>query len=177
MGNKLSIIVVIYYIAVKQTFDCNHILKEKGIMSRIKLFVLSLLLVSFLFCTLGTSSYAQEPTLQGPTLGGPLKLTPLEPVDPRLNPDIYSYQVFRATPHGVVFILKGNKLGERDNILCVNRPIAIDDYEIENILVANRYGFATAEIIVPDVSLNDALYMQALDARKCKISNVTEFLF
>ena len=175
MGNKLSIETVIYNIAVELTFDCNLIFKEKGKMSRVKYIVLSLVLVAFVFCMTADSSHAQKPTLQGPTLGGPLKLTPLEPVDPSFEPDTYFYEVFRATPGGIVFILKGYQLGERDNLLCVDRPIGIEDYEIENILVANRYGYATAEIVVPDDRFRSTLYMQALDARKCKISRITEF--
>ncbi len=203
MGNKLNIIAVIYYIAVKQTFDCNHILKEKGIMSRVKLFVVSLFLFSFMLCMLGVPTQAQigpggdmpgaggntigaggnTPGAGGNTIGaggdgpsdGLLTLTPLVPIGPRNSVNVY--EVFNATPGGEVFIIRGFEEGERSNLICLMINLDIIDFELENILVADELGYASSTINVRRIGPRNAetLYMQAIDLEECTKSNLTEY--
>lgn len=172
-------------------------------MSRVKLFVLSLLLVSFALCTFGVSSNAQiGPGGDMPVAGGnmpsngPDRIGPggdrpsdspkglngilegprplvLTPVEP-LGLFLFYYEVFNATPGGEVYIISGFENDTRNTLICPDLKIDIVDLELENVLIADDLGYAYAEIYIADSPIGIGyFYMQAIDKETCRKSNLT----
>ena len=146
-------------------------------MSKVKRFVLSLFLFSFLFCMLGDSSQAQIKSKGPGPSSGIFTLTPLLPIGP--SQGVHLYRVFNATPGGTIYIISGFQEGDSNNIICPELVLDIHPFILEDTLTANRYGHAYAFIRFPrpTPTHHGTFFMQAIDLEECEKSNLTEYDF